>query len=163
MCPAGSEAVGESTSRGEKKPSSGDYKISHLARGGEQEAVVCCVCHLLTPPKSCNMFYTGTLYLSENSLKSAVEINLVPLHPRKMCLGKGFPCLLCYPSLVAARLQPQKPQRLSQEPLGIRIPMRESVNLTIAAPGESLGIPYRAPAPAPGPIRQSLCCWWHGW
>lgn len=43
MCPAGSEAVGESTSRGEKKPSSGDYKISHLARGGEQEAVGLCL------------------------------------------------------------------------------------------------------------------------
>ena len=87
MCPAGSEAVGESISRGEKKPSSGDYKISHLARGGEQEAVRLC----LTPPKSCNMFYTGTLCLSENSLKSAVEINLVPLHPRKNVPGKGFP------------------------------------------------------------------------
>lgn len=43
MCPAGSEAVGESTSPGEKKPSSGDYKISHLAGGGEQEAVGFCV------------------------------------------------------------------------------------------------------------------------
>ena len=99
MCPAGSEAVGESISRGEKKPSSGDYKISHLARGGEQEAVRLCLtppksCNMFytgTPPKSCNMFYTGTLCLSENSLKSAVEINLVPLHPRKNVPGKGFP------------------------------------------------------------------------
>lgn len=102
MCPAGSEAVGESTSRGEKKPSSGDYKISHLARGGEQEAVRLClsppdtseilqhVLHGDTPEILQHVLYGDAVSLGKlvkecggNQPRSAA--------PPKNVSGKGFP------------------------------------------------------------------------